>query len=234
MLAIELCDQISLSLSDVLLGRDQVWLKEDNSYVSEGDLLVQRIAVNLIKKYCPNHQLISEEMAPFGDAWDPLGNYVVLDPIDGTENFISGLKEWGVGLSIYTNGQHQESCIYLPELDERQITGMPMKRYHSRIMGLSSSLTSEDVANLKWQDGVEFRIIGCAMYNLLMAARGAFKVFENVKGVNCWDILPGLNLARDAGCQTWVDNQPYLGQMLFPNKKYRVRIERGDFDQNDS
>lgn len=223
---LDFCNEVSTRLPEILNFRDCFRLKEDNSYVSEGDLLVQAIAELWVKKYFPNHLLISEEMAPFDHAWDPFGNYVVLDPIDGTENFVSGLKEWGVGLSIYSNGRHQESCIYLPELGERQITGMPMKQYSSRIVGLSSSLTAEDVSELKWQKGVEFRIIGCAMYNLLMAARGSFQSFENVKGVNCWDILPGLNIAMEAGSLAWVDDEPYHGQMLFPTKKYRVRIER--------
>jgi myo-inositol-1(or 4)-monophosphatase len=228
MITLELCESIQTAFPAVLAGRDQLRLKEDNSYVSEGDLLIQSIVAAWVQERLPDYQLVSEEMAPFGNDWDPMGKYVVLDPIDGTENFISGLKEWGVGVSIYAQGQHQESCIYLPELGERQITGMPMKRYRSRIMGLSSSLTAEDMAGLKWEQGFEFRIIGCAMYNLLMAARGSYRVFENVKGVNCWDILPGLNLALEAGCSTWVDGEPYHGQLLFPTKKYRVRIEQGE------
>ncbi len=228
MITQELCERIQTSLSAVLNGRNRLRLKEDNSYVSDGDLLIQSIAAAWVKERLPNYQLISEEMAPFECHWDPLGKYVVLDPIDGTENFISGLKEWGLGVSIYAQGQHQESCIYLPELGERQITGMPMIRYRSRIMGLSSSLTVEDLAGVRRQQGLEYRIIGCAMYNLLMAARGSYRVFENVKGVNCWDILPGLNLAREAGCQTWVDGEPYVGQLLFPTQKYRVRIEQSE------
>ena len=224
MQTIDLCNQISNSLATILSCRDTFQLKEDDSYVSDGDLLVQSIVQEWVLKYFPNHQLISEEMAPFNCNWNPLGNYVVLDPIDGTENFISGLKEWGLGLSIYSNGLHQESCIYLPELNERQITGLPVKRFNSRIVGLSSSLSIKDVANLKWGQGIEFRIIGCAMYNLLMVSRGSFKCFENVNGVNCWDILPGINLAREAGCSTWVDDEPYYGQLLFPTRKYRIRV----------
>lgn len=226
MLTTELCKRIQASLPTVLKRRDRIHLKDDNSYVSDGDLLIQSIAELWVRELLPNYQLISEEMAPFDHEWDPLGKYVVLDPIDGTENFISGLKEWGVGVSIYAYGQHQESCIYLPELGDRQISGTPMQRYRSRIMGLSSSLTAEDLAGLKLQPGLEYRIIGCAMYNLLMAARGSYCAFENVKGVNCWDILPGLNLAREAGCKTWVDGVPYSGQLLFPSQKYRVRIEQ--------
>lgn len=226
MLTQELCNLIKESLQGILAGRDQLSLKPDNSYVSAGDLLVQSIAQNWVGQYLPNHFFISEELSPFSQVnWDINGSYVVLDPIDGTENFISGLKEWGVGVSIYTQGQHQESCIYLPELDELQITGMPIKKYKSRIKGISSSLTSEDLRNIEREEGVEYRIIGCAMYNLLMAARGSYKIFENVKGVNCWDILPGINIALEAGCKVWVDGKPYTGEMLFPVKKFKVKIE---------
>lgn len=213
----------------ILSLRDRFRAKEDNSYVSDGDLHVQSIAESWLTGNYPNYTLISEEMAPFKDEWDPLGNYVVLDPIDGTENFVSGLKEWGVGLSIFSKGKHQASCIFLPELSEIQISGMPIKRYISRIMGLSSSLTASDIGKINWQKDVEFRIFGCAMYNLLMVSRGSIRCFENVKGVNCWDILPGLNLALEAGCVTWVDDEPYNGEMLFPSKKYRVRIEQRSF-----
>lgn len=223
-----LCEQIQQALPQILEGRAHLHLKDDNSYVSKGDLKIQEIAIEWAAQHLPEHRLISEEMAPSDTDWDPRGSYIVIDPIDGTENFISGLREWGVGISIYTHGVHQESCIFLPELGERQITGMPWQRHQSRIVGLSSSLTAEDLKDLPWQQGVEFRIIGCAMYNLLMAARGSFKAFENVKGVNCWDILPGLNLALEAGCNAWVDGEPYQGQMLFPVKKYRIKITQGE------
>ncbi len=222
-----LCDQIRHALPEILEARADIRLKEDNSYVSAGDLLIQTIVLAWATRSLPSHRIISEELAQEDVPWDPTGSYVVVDPIDGTENFVSGLREWGIGVCIYTQGVHQESCIYLPELDELQITGMPWRRYRSRIVGLSSSLNASDIQALPWGQGVEFRIIGCSMYNLLMAARGSFRAFENVKGVNCWDILPGLNLALEAGCQVWVDDGPYQGQMLFPVRKYRVKIIAG-------
>lgn len=226
MKTLELKNLIWELLPEILNKRSDFNAKEDGSYVSAGDLLVQGIVESWVKKKFPNHFLISEEKSYLNEDWNPCGSFVVLDPIDGTENFVSGLKEWGVGLSIYTDGFHEESCIFLPEINDYQITGMSFQRYHSRIVGLSSSLTAEDLVGFEWKRGVEFRIIGCAMYNLLMAARGAFHAFENVRGVNCWDILPGLNLAREAGCQIWVDGEPYQGQILFPTKKYRIRIQQ--------
>ena len=216
--------EIKANLSQILNLRNEIELKEDDSYVSKGDLLVQEIVFSYIKKHLPNHRLISEELAPFDNVvWDINENYVVLDPIDGTENFISGLKEWGVGISIFNEGRHAESCIYLPELNEVLHTGQTIKKFRSRIKGLSSSLKREDLLLLP-TEGVEFRIIGCSMYNMLSAIKGSFVSFENVKGVSCWDVLPGLNLALEHGTEAWVNDKLYKGEMLFPDKKYKIRL----------
>ncbi|WP_429147734.1 inositol monophosphatase family protein [Aeromonas rivipollensis] len=216
---------IKQELEDILRLRSSYSKKDDDSFVSKGDLKVQDIVFELIRKHLPEHVLISEELAPFeGIEWNPKGSYVVLDPIDGTENFVSGLKEWGIGISIYTQGVHQESCIYLPELNDLHITGMPMTHHRSRIRGLSSSLTKQDLLQL--EEGFEYRIIGCSMYNMLAAVRGAYASFENVKGVNCWDILPGLNFALEHGCEALVDGEPYQGQLLFPTQKYKINIKK--------
>lgn len=223
--SIKIVEIIKNKLNDIVRLRNLFEQKNDGSYVSQGDLLVQQLVLDYLKQALPEYQLISEELAPFtGITWDPQGSYVVLDPIDGTENFVSGLKEWGVGISIYTQGAHQESCIYLPELDDLHITGMPMTHHRSRIRGLSSSLTKQDLLQL--EEGFEYRIIGCSMYNMLAAVRGAYASFENVKGVNCWDILPGLNFALEYGCEALVDGEPYQGQLLFPTQKYKINIKK--------
>jgi myo-inositol-1(or 4)-monophosphatase len=77
---------------------------------------------------------------------------------------------------------------------------------------------------MQWEKGIEFRIIGCAMYNLLMVIQGSYHAFENIKGVNCWDILPGLNLAIEAGVPCWVNSVPYDGKILFPTQKYKIKL----------
>ena len=116
-----------------------------------------------------------------------------------------------------------QSCIYLPEIDEFLITGMSINKYKSRIIGLSSSLNKSDLLSLPESD-FEYRIIGCSMYNTLSAAKGSFAVFKNIKGVNCWDILPGLNLALEHGSNVFVDDVQYKGEILFPIKKYKITI----------
>lgn len=220
----DLINEITAQLPLILSLRADFTMKPDNSYVSKGDLKVEEIVMEFFKTRQPSHLVISEEQKYDPDAtWDPNGNYVVVDPIDGTENFVSGLREWGVGVSIYTEGKHQQSCIFLPELNESLISGQPLERFTSRIMGLSSSLNKNDLQNLP-EGNVEFRIIGCSMYNMLSAVKGSFRSFENVKGVNCWDVLPGLNLALEHGVTAYVDGTLYTGQILFPTKKYRIKL----------
>ncbi|WP_311950144.1 inositol monophosphatase family protein [Halomonas piscis] len=220
----EIVNKINYHLDEILSLRQDYEKKADDSFVSKGDLLVQSLVFGIVRELLPKHKLISEELAPFIDSqFDPCGSYIVLDPIDGTENFISGLREWGVGVSIYTDGKHDASLIFLPELNEYQYTGMSIKRYKSRVIGLSSSLTKSDLNNLP-NGGCEFRIIGCSMYNMLSAVKGSFVRFENVKGVNAWDVLPGLNLAIEHGVYAEVDGKPYTGEILFPTKKYCIKL----------
>jgi fructose-1,6-bisphosphatase/inositol monophosphatase family enzyme len=198
-------------------------LKSDQSYVSEGDLLSQQIICEYFNQLNLKHCLISEEQPIIGEiAPAPDALIVVVDPIDGTENFVSGLKEWGIGISVYRGDKHIESLIALPELNQYLPSGGSVQKFQSRICGLSSSLDREDL--LKLEVGFEYRIIGCCMYNMLNVIRGSYKSFENPRGARSWDILPGLNLALEHGLQVSVENEAYHGQFLQPTGKYRFKI----------
>lgn len=72
----------------------------------------------------------------------------------------------------------------------------------------------------------EYRIFGCAVYNIYNVIRGSFKRFINPKGAYVWDILPGTMLAFEQGCRVLVDDAPYNGTYLDPSRKYRITIER--------
>ena len=214
---------VKKNLKHLLKLRDDFEEKEDGSFVSKADLLLQDMLINQISFYYPKHLIISEELKIVNSNWNLNGSYVIIDPIDGTENFISGLKEWGIGLSIFTEGFHSFSLIYLPELNEFIDSDQKIKRFKSRISGISSSLQLSDLQKLKF-DSYEYRITGCSMYNMFCAITGRFKNFENVKGVNCWDILPGLNIAKNNNIPVIVNDTIYKGELLFPNQKYKIRI----------
>lgn len=213
---------IKNNLKDILAFRNKKVLKPDNSYVSEGDLLCERLIKEYIAEHHPQYAIISEESPE-----DNVNNIdkpylVIIDPIDGTENFVSGLKEWGVAVCIYHNGQHQQSMLAMPELDGYIISGHQLERFESRIAGISSSLTKEDL--MKLVPGFEYRIIGCCVYNMYNVVKGSYATFENPKGAYVWDIIPGLNLALENGLHVTINNQEYHGELLRPDQKYIFKI----------
>lgn len=209
-------------LADVLALRNTAIAKDDGSYVTEGDLLVQRVVLDLVGRHLSGALVVSEEMENQasidpGDRW-----VVVVDPIDGTENFTSGLPEWGVSICCYRGGVHQGSLIGAPEMGRWLRTGQELTRFRSRIRGLSSSLSKEDI--LKVGTGPEYRMLGCCVVNMMSVIRGSFLTFENPKGARSWDILAGLNLALEHGLSVEVDGAPYTGAYLAPDGKYRFKI----------
>ena len=194
--------------------------KADGSPVSNLDLAVHSRVKEIVGLEFPGHVLVSEEQQnPI--FFDPEGSYVFLDPIDGTENFISGIPIWASGISVFTAGIHVYSAIVSPPLGIRMESGQKAKQdFSSRVVGFSSSARPSQIPD----DISEFRVLGSAMVNFALAIQGSFAKFENTSGSHCWDILPGLNLARAAGLTVEVDGAPYLGAPLFPTQKYSFSV----------
>ena len=69
-------------------------------------MLISSLLEEYFSTKLSNHLYISEESYPKTHKWNKQKSYVFVDPIDGTENFVSGLKEWGVGVSIFTEGKY--------------------------------------------------------------------------------------------------------------------------------
>jgi len=211
------------SLPEIAARRYDIKWKDDDSPVTEADIFLERRLTGWLAERLPGLVLIGEESFIAAAPSAARNGWVaVLDPIDGTENFCSGLKEWGVSLSLWRGGAHQGSLLMLPELGEHLMTGMAIPRLRSRITGFSSSISPEVVAGIEIAG--EARIFGCAVYNLFNVTRGALARFVNPKGARSWDLLAGLMLAREHGCDILVDEEPYDGSFLEPDRKYRVDI----------
>ena len=211
-------------LKEILSKRCTGRLKPDNSFVSDGDILCQDLLFKYIADNLDNCYIISEES---DNDTTTLGKYeylVTIDPIDGTENFVSGLKEWGIGVSIYKHMKHEFSMILLPELGECLRTGDEVDRINtSRICGLSSYMTPSDFDSLSKK--FEYRIMGCCMYNMFNVIRGSYQQFQHLKGCYSWDILPGLNIALENGLNVEIEGKKYSGEFLYPNIKYRFVVK---------
>lgn len=215
---------IKSRLNEILALRSTGILKPDNTFVSKGDLLCESLVFTYLKDNLTNYIVISEESDYELSNLNEMEYVVTVDPIDGTENFVSGLKEWGMGVSVYRHGEHFQSMIALPELDICLCTGDKLDRvFDSRICGLSSYMTDEDFKQLS--KGFEYRIMGCCMYNMYNVIHGSYKQFQHLKGCYSWDILPGINLAREHGLNVEIDGIPYRGEFLQPGIKYRFIVK---------
>lgn len=213
---------VHANLDRVLAGRTDVAFKADGSPVTSSDLFLEELIRGFVAARVPDLVFIGEE------SYDPArpmagDNVVLLDPIDGTENFCSGLKEWGVSFGLWSGGVHAGSLLLFPELGDRLMTGDRPPRLRSRITGFSSSFSEDIAAGMRMVP--EARIIGCAAYNLYNVSRGAFARFSNPKGAYAWDLLPGLMLALEQGCDVRVDGEPFDGRFLDPSRRYRVDIQ---------
>jgi myo-inositol-1(or 4)-monophosphatase len=214
---------IERSLPAILSVRDQRVAKPDGSYVTKGDLMVQELATQFIAHNFPSACIVSEEMQNPSLALKAECVFVI-DPIDGTENFTSGLPEWGVSICYYEHGCHVHSLICCPEMRWWLGTGDKCVKFSSRMRGLSSSLSKDNL--LAATGGYEYRVMGCCVYNMLNVIRGSFLSFENPKGANSWDIIAGLNLALEHGLTVEVEGHKYAGEYLPPDRKYRFKVEQ--------
>lgn len=216
------CADIVLdNLPEIMSLRYKIQYKPDGSPVTEADKFIEAKISDWLKQQIPGLVFVGEETFDFKEV-DSSGYIALLDPIDGTENFCSGLKEWGTSLGIWKGRQHLGSLLLLPELGERLMTGDQIIPLRSRITGFSSSFHEAIPDGMR--EAVEYRVTGCAVYNLYNVARGAFTRFINPKGAYAWDLLPGLMLALEHNCVITVNDEPFNGQFLEPNRKYRVDV----------
>ncbi len=209
------------SMEDIKNLKNKTIQKNDNSFVSEGDLLVQKLIADEIKKKYNNYYFISEEN-DHKEKWKNYNDFIVLDPIDGTDNFISGMKEWGVGISIFKNKEHTESMIFLPDMNVTLKSGDKVSKNKSRIIGMSSRYFKKGLKPC--DNNFEYRALGCSMINMYYVITGSFKSYVDTNGGFIWDILPGLNLALENNCEVYVEGEKYNGQFLSPDKRYKLEI----------
>lgn len=214
---------IKRNLNQILALRSTKMLKQDGTYVSQGDLLCEKLVFDYLEGNLSDYIIISEESENNLLIIDEVQYVITIDPIDGTENFVSGLKEWGIGVCIYRRGTHYQSMLALPELDICLCTGDKLDRIKdSRICGLSSYMTPKDFEHLSKE--FEYRIMGCCMYNMYNVIHGSYRQFQHLKGCYSWDILPGINLALEHGLTVLLDGKNYQGEFLRPGIKYKFIV----------
>lgn len=96
-------------------------LKTDGSLVTEADIAMQKAVVDELQKHWPEYELLGEEMSPQQQQAlldSNSSGLWVLDPLDGTSNFASGIPIFSVSLALIQQGEVKLGLIYDPVRNE--------------------------------------------------------------------------------------------------------------------
>ena len=97
---------------------DEKNLHDMPEYVLEADIFSQNHLIEISKKYHPNYEIISEELNNYHNIAENQSDIVIMDPLDGTHNYLYGLPMWGVSYTVFSKDRGaMESYIGLPMID---------------------------------------------------------------------------------------------------------------------
>lgn len=141
----------------------------------------------------------------------------IVDPIDGTTNYIRGLRHWGVSIAFLRAGHIELGCIFDATTDqvwharrggdafcgdERvSVSACDRPDEALAILGHSrrTSFSEYQAVLARLHDlGMDHRVLGSAALGLLRVAAGAAELFYEAH-LNSWDVAAGVLIAREAG-----------------------------------
>ena len=94
--------------------KTRVKIKGHNDFVSEADHTAERVIIETIHKHYPDHAIIAEESGEQGES-----EYVwIIDPLDGTTNFLHGFPIFCVSVALMYRGQLEHGVVYDPMRQE--------------------------------------------------------------------------------------------------------------------
>ncbi|MCR8723019.1 inositol monophosphatase family protein [Frigidibacter sp. ROC022] len=195
----------------------QVSSKGPGDFVSKADLAAEAILKQELRGARPTYGWVAEESAA-EKGEDPTRRWIV-DPLDGTTNFLHGLPHWAVSIALEHKGEIVAGVVFDPAKDEMFFAekgqGAWLNESRLRVSGRKSMIeaifatglpfggradlpeTLQDLARLL-PTCAGVRRWGAAALDLAYVAAGRFDGFWE-RRLHPWDIAAGLVLVREAG-----------------------------------
>lgn len=155
--------------------------KPDKTYVTEADREVENLVRVRLEQITPGFGVLGEEGGLTGDPGDMAACWVV-DPLDGTSSFVSGLPCWSFSLGLVENDQARFGLVYLPVIDEMYYTtpdgsvlfnGAPCKAQPAAVLDSEAVLYVPSDFHQCYEITFpgKLRSLGSAAYHGLLTAR---------------------------------------------------------------
>ena len=213
--------------------------KSVNDFVTEVDLASEEMIISTLKEAYPTHGFLGEETGLSNEA----ENIWIIDPLDGTTNFIHGYPQYCISIALQQRGEITHGLVYDPNkndlftaskgvgafLNDRRIrvskraklkesligTGLPFRDF--KHLATYLKMLEDVVLNTS---GV--RRPGSAALDLAYVAAGWYDGFWEI-GLSKWDIAAGGLIVKEAGgiVSDFVEKDNWLesGNILCANAK---------------
>ncbi len=180
----------------------QVSKKGPRDFVTKTDKYVERILIDELSKTKKNYSFLSEEIGKINNR--DKENVWIIDPIDGTTNFLHGIPHFAVCIALQSQQNIISGLIYDPIKDEmffaEKNKGAFLNNQRLRVSkknSLDDCLFSSNHEGVKLSN-LNMRYSGCASLDLAYVAAGRLDgYFHN--NINIWDIAAGSLMVQEAG-----------------------------------
>ena len=204
----------------------QVSTKGAGDFVSRADIRAEEIIRDELMAARPNYGWLGEESDEV-EGKDPTRRWIV-DPLDGTTNFLHGLPHWAVSIALEHKGEIVSAVVYDPTKDEcffaEKGQGAWMNETRIRVSARSRMIESIFATGIPWggrkdlpetlQDLARLmpacagvRRYGSAALDLAYVAAGRYDGFWE-RGLHTWDIAAGVLIAKEGGALV----EPIVGE----------------------
>lgn len=192
----------------------KVGSKGPNDFVTETDQAAEAAIIEVLRQAYPDHAILAEESGASGES----DHVWIIDPIDGTSNFIHGYPCYAVSIALQVRGQITQALIYDPVnndlytasrgegafVNNKRIRVSKRLRMAEALTGVSYAAASTD-ADLQTRrlialnaNSAGIRRSGSAVMDLAYLACGRLDAYV-AKGLQPWDIAAGTLLVQEAG-----------------------------------
>ena len=223
----------------------KIEIKEDRSPVSNGDLAVNELITNKIKELTPNIPIISEETVNL-KIKNKAKIFWLIDPIDGTKEYIAGKDEYTLNAALVINtvpvigvvGVPKKNRLFysfgpgesfLIENGKTKKINCEKKQPNGKVVALSSVIKPSDIILNKLKKFNVSEIVKMASsYKFCVIATGEYDIYAAKERANEWDYAAGHAVAQNAGAIIkTLDEKPFLyGKEDYKNPS--ILIKRAD------
>ena len=179
----------------------QVSNKGPSDFVTNADLKAEKIIIEELKRAKPNYSILSEEK---GMENNKDNKTWIIDPIDGTINFLHGIPHFAISIALKDNNEIIAGIIYDPIKDEMFYAEKNNGAFfnNQRIRVSKKNIFSECLfvtgGKIESNYDFSFRKSGSAALDLAYVASGRYDGYFQ-KNLKIWDIAAGIIILKEAG-----------------------------------